>query len=48
MPDWTIGRTVLIHKDDFAYISHPAIVVLDTGEWIAAFNITFDRTLTTT
>ena len=38
MSNWAIGRTVLIYKDDFAYISHPSIAVLGTGEWIAAFN----------
>ena len=38
MSNWAIGRAVLIHKDDFAYISHPSTAVLDTGEWIAAFN----------
>jgi hypothetical protein len=38
MSNWAIGKTVLIQKDDFAYVSHPSIAVLDTGEWIAAFN----------
>jgi hypothetical protein len=36
--NWTVGRTVLVHKDRYAYISHPSIAVLETGEWIAAFN----------
>ena len=34
----TVGETVIVHKDDFAYISHPSIVALASGEWIAAFN----------
>lgn len=34
---YTIGETVIVHKDDFAYISHPSIVALDNGEWLAAF-----------
>ncbi len=38
MSDCAIGNTVMVHKDDFAYISHPSITVLDNGEWIAAFN----------
>ena len=38
MPDHTIGKTVIIHKDDYAYISHPSIAVLQNGEWLAAFN----------
>lgn len=33
-----IGNTTMIHKDDFAYISHPSIAVLDNGDWLAAFN----------
>lgn len=38
MPAYTIGETVIVHKDDFAYISHPSIALLDNGEWLAAFN----------
>jgi hypothetical protein len=38
MSTYTIGRTVIVHKDRYAYISHPSIAVLDTGEWVAAFN----------
>jgi len=38
MPDYTIGETFIVHKDDFAYISHPSITLLDNGEWLAAFN----------
>ncbi|MBT4502669.1 MAG: exo-alpha-sialidase [Gemmatimonadetes bacterium] len=38
MADHTIGDTVIIHKDDFAYISHPSIALLENGEWLAAFN----------
>ena len=33
----SVGRTVIIHKDDFAYNSHPSIAVLDNGEWLAVF-----------
>ena len=33
----TVGRTVILHKDDFAYNSHPSIAVLDNGEWLAVF-----------
>ena len=38
MSEHTIGDTVIVHKDDFAYISHPSITLLDSGEWLAAFN----------
>ena len=38
MSDATIGSTVIVHRDDFAYISHPSIALLDNGEWLAAFN----------
>lgn len=38
MSDHRIGDTVIVHKDDFAYISHPSIVALQNGEWLAAFN----------
>ena len=34
----TVGETVIVHKDRFAYISHPSITILDNGEWVAAFN----------
>lgn len=33
----SVGRTVILHKDDFAYNSHPSIAVLDNGEWLAVF-----------
>jgi len=36
--DTSIGRTTIVQRDDFAYISHPSITTLDNGEWIAAFN----------
>ena len=32
-----IGPTVIVHKDDYAYISHPSITCLEDGEWVAAF-----------
>ena len=38
MPAHVIGKTVIVHKDDFAYISHPSITALKNGEWLAAFN----------
>ena len=38
MSTYTVGDTVIIHKDDFAYISHPSIAILENGEWLAAFN----------
>ena len=38
MADYRVGDTVIVHKDEFAYISHPSIVALSDGEWIAAFN----------
>ncbi len=38
MPDYRLGDTVLVHKDPWAYISHPSITVLTDGEWIAVFN----------
>ena len=37
MVDYTVGDTVVVHKDDFAYISHPSIAQLSGGGWIAAF-----------
>ena len=37
MPDYTVGTTVVVHKDDLAYISHASIAVLGDGRWIAAF-----------
>ena len=38
MPDYTLGRSVIVCKDAFAYLSHPSITVLEGGEWLAAFN----------
>ena len=38
MSDCTIGQTTIVHKDEFAYISHPSIALMDNGEWVAAFN----------
>ena len=32
-----IGKTVIVHRDRFAYLSHPSIAVLDDGDWIAGF-----------
>ena len=32
-----VGRTVIVHKDEFAYNAHPSIAVLDNGEWLVAF-----------
>ena len=33
-----IGETVTLHRDPYAYISHPSITVLHSGDWLAAFN----------
>jgi hypothetical protein len=38
MPDYTLGRSVIVCKDAFAYLSHPSLTVLEGGEWLAAFN----------
>ncbi len=38
MPNAHIDDTVIVHKDRFAYISHPSIAVLADGRWLAAFN----------
>ena len=38
MPDYAVGDTVIVCKDDLAYLSHPSITILDSGEWLAAFN----------
>ena len=38
MPQYRLGDTVLVHKDPWAYISHPSIAILADGEWIAVFN----------
>lgn len=32
------GNTVIVHKDPFAYISHPSITQTPNGDWLAAFN----------
>ena len=37
MSGYSISRPVIIHKDRFAYNSHPTITVLDNGEWLAGF-----------
>ncbi len=34
----TVRQTVTIHRDPWAYISHPSIAVLKNGDWLAAFN----------
>lgn len=38
MTDRIVGNTVIIHRDDWAYISHPSIAVLDNGDWLVACN----------
>jgi len=35
-----VGETVTVHRDAYAYESHPTIVVLPGGDWLAAFNHT--------
>jgi hypothetical protein len=44
MAGYSIGRTEIVHRDDFAYISHPSITLLENGEWIAVFNHSRRRT----
>jgi len=38
MPHHSVGETRIIHKDNFAYISHPSIAVLQNGDWLASYN----------
>ncbi|NPV07064.1 MAG: exo-alpha-sialidase [Anaerolineae bacterium] len=38
MECYSVGETVTIFRDDHIYASHPAIEVLDSGEWLVAFN----------
>jgi len=38
MPKYIVDNTITIHKDDFAYISHPSITILNDGRWIIAFS----------
>ena len=38
-----IGQTVIVYKDEFAYISHPSIAVLSEGQLIAVFNHSIRR-----
>ena len=38
MAGHAIGRTVIVHKDSFAYLAHPCITVLDNGDWLAGFD----------
>ena len=33
----TSGSTIIIHKDGFAYNSHPSITTIDNGDWLAVF-----------
>jgi hypothetical protein len=44
VPQHTVGDTVVIHRDPFAYISHPSITVLPNGDWVAVFNHSRRRT----
>ena len=37
MSEYSVGRTVIVHKDRFAYLAHPSITVLDGGDWLAGF-----------
>ena len=43
MADHTVGKTVVVHKDELAYISHPSIAILSGGGWIAAFTHSLRR-----
>jgi len=38
-----IGDTAIVHRDVHAYISHPSLIVLRGGDWLAAFNHTRRR-----
>lgn len=38
MSNYKVGDTIILHKDDFAYISHPSIAMLSDGGWITAFS----------
>ncbi len=38
MKGCVMGDTVVVHRDAYAYISHPSIALLENGEWLAAFN----------
>ena len=46
MADYAVGNTVVVHKDDSAYTSHPSIALLNDGRWIAAFAHSPRRRLT--
>ena len=37
MPGHSVGRTVIVHKDGFAYNAPPSIAVLDNCQWLAGF-----------
>ena len=43
MSGHSIGRTVIVHKDDFAYSAHPSIAILDNGDWLAGFGSSVRR-----
>lgn len=38
MKAYARGKTTIIHRDPYAYLSHPSIAVLKNGDWLAAFN----------
>ena len=38
MADHTVDETIVVHKDKFAYISHPSIAILSDGRWIAGLS----------
>jgi hypothetical protein len=38
--DAAVGETVAVHRDEFAYVSHPSITILKNGDWLAGFNHT--------
>ena len=46
MADYAVCNTVVVHKDDSAYTSHPSIALLNDGRWIAAFAHSPRRRLT--
>jgi hypothetical protein len=38
MATTTVGETVIIYKDPFAYCAHPSITMLPGDDWVAVFN----------
>lgn len=43
MGTYRVTRSAIVHRDELAYIAHPSIVILKTGEWLMAFEHTRRR-----